>query len=211
MFDPANRGHFLNASAAMYLGMIAVAFVLAWAIGFSPLESLHWNWEHVAWGVGGAIPLAAFFYLVDRLPLESLQRISRMLVEMLGPVLSVCRWYDLILVSLLVGFAEELLFRGVVQPALESPLGWLGAIVVSNVLFGLAHFYSRAYVVAAALLGVYMGLMLDAGTERNLLTPMLTHAVYDYVAFLLVMQEYRKQSARPVVYTDVPPEGEDGT
>lgn len=190
----ADRGHFLNL-AALFEGLIIVlAFLLGWIAGIAPLGTITWAWEAVAWGLGAAVPLLFFFLLTHWLPLGPLQRIRRVLVDMLGPSLVVCHWYDLLFLSLLVGFAEELLFRGVLQPWL-SAWGYVTGLVASNVLFGLAHSVTVAYAVLAALIGLYLGWLLDVTGERNLLVPALTHAAYDFVAFLIVAHTYRKKSA----------------
>ena len=191
-------------AAAVQGGLVALAMLLGWAAGFGPFEHLHWDWRSAAWGVAGAVPLFAAFYVLDWLPIESMRRIHNFLVETIGPALAACRWYDLVLLALFVGFAEELLFRGVVQPWLEPMLGWLGAIVLSNAIFGVLHAATRTYAVLAALLGVYMGLLLDFGGTRNVLTPMLAHAVYDLCGFFVIAREYRRHAARAVVYTADP-------
>jgi membrane protease YdiL (CAAX protease family) len=38
----------------------------------------------------------------------------------------------------------------------------------------------------------YLGLSLDYGGERNLLTPIAIHALYDFVAFLAIVSNTRK-------------------
>ena len=78
--------------------------------------------------------------------------------------------------------SEELLFRGVLHP-LAGPF-W------SNVLFGLAHFITPTYAVLAGLLGAYLGGLLEL--SENLLAPIITHGLYDFLAFLVVARECRQ-------------------
>lgn len=206
MLDLHDRGQFLNFTAVLEGALIGLAFVLGWVADINPLDNLYWSWKSAAWGIAGAVPLAIFFFILDRLPIEALQRVTRLLIEVMGPPLAACRWFDLILLALFIGFAEELLFRGVVQPWLEGG-GWILALVISNIIFGMLHAVTKTYAVLACLIGIYLGLMFDAGGSRNLLAPMLTHGVYDYIGFLIVIAEYRKHH-RAIVYTVEPPDDE---
>ena len=42
----------------------------------------------------------------------------------------------------------------------------------------------------AGLAGLYLGLALDIGGERNLVPPILIHALYDFLAFMVVARSY---------------------
>ncbi|HEY5719145.1 MAG TPA: CPBP family intramembrane glutamic endopeptidase [Gammaproteobacteria bacterium] len=73
--------------------------------------------------------------------------IAAIAVVMLAPVLAgdwavgdLATQVVFALTSVVVGLREELLYRGVVQNLLEPRLGWVGAIVVSNVIFTLYHY-----------------------------------------------------------------------
>ncbi len=81
---------------------------------------------------------------------------------------------DIVLISLLAGVAEELLFRGVIQ----SSIGIVGAAI----LFGLAHFITRTYVLMATLMGLYLGLFFEM--TGNIFIPIQIHALYDFGALL---------------------------
>mgnify|MGYP002625408280 CR=1 FL=1 len=177
-------------------GLVLLAFGIGWITGIAPLESFAWEWPAVVWGVAGALPVFALFLLSQRYPLGPLKQINRFLVEAVGPALAACRWYELVLIAAMAGFGEEVLFRGVLQPWIET-WGWgiIAALVISNVIFGAAHLITPAYAVLAGVIGVYLGLMLDAPAERNLLTPVITHGLYDYLAFLVVVGTVRKEQA----------------
>jgi membrane protease YdiL (CAAX protease family) len=127
-----------------------------------------------------------------------LERIKRVVLDILGPALQTCRWYELIFVAALAGFGEELLFRGLLQRLLESWLnfgGWgrIAGLIASNVIFGLLHFLTPTYAILAGLMGGYFGLLLDATHPPNLVTAMIAHGVYDYLAFLLLRRAARTE------------------
>ena len=80
---------------------------------------------------------------------------------------------DLIWVGLLPGLSEELLFRGVMIPALGYD--WL-ALIFSSVLFGVLHFNDREswhYIAWAIVIGFLLGY--SAYVTDNLLVPVVAH------------------------------------
>ena len=58
-------------------------------------------------------------------------------------------------------------------------------------IFGLVHAVTPLYAVLAAFVGIYLGLSLDYGGDRNLLTPVIIHGLYDFLAFVALMRVYR--------------------
>jgi membrane protease YdiL (CAAX protease family) len=114
------------------------------------------------------------------------------LLETLGPYLMACRWYDLLLLGAVAGLSEEVLFRGV----LHVKLG----IVTSNIVFGAVHWITPAYALSAGLIGVYLGWLQNY--SENLLAPMITHGFYDFLAFLVVAHDARREMGAGAVSFD---------
>jgi hypothetical protein len=92
----------------------------------------------------------------------------------------------LALISVLAGFGEEMLFRGLLQSLFTQWLGFWFGVLIANLFFGLAHLITPAYAVIATLMGVYLG-CLWVGSD-NLLTPIVAHAVYDFLALVYVVK-----------------------
>lgn len=197
MYNPFDRGSFLNLAACVEGGLIVVALMLAWGLNISINDSLHWNLSGLYWGMAGVVPMLGLFYLLNRFPVGSLYRIKRFLIDALGPSLNVCTWYDLILLAGLAGVGEELLFRGVVQPWFsrlsEGEQGLLIGIIGSNVLFGLAHSVTWTYAILAGIIGCYLSYLLGVSGEQNLVIPIIAHGVYDFIAFLVIKHSYRNE------------------
>lgn len=91
---------------------------------------------------------------------------------------------------LLVGPAEEFLFRGIVQGELKRAIGPTGAIVAAGAVFGLIHFTVAgsplekfAYVAVAAALGITLGYLYEY--TGNLVVPALAHGCYNAILFLV--------------------------
>ena len=179
--------------ALIFEGSLALlAFLLGWLLNINPLQHIAFKWSALGWGLLGTAPLLAFFFVSYHIPTGALVRIKSFLVQMLGPPLAACRGYQLALLAGTAGFSEELLFRGALQPWLESLWGsWLG-LLASSVLFGLAHSITPLYALLAGLTGLYLGLCMEVGGERNLAIPIIIHAVYDFIAFVVVARTFRR-------------------
>lgn len=129
------------------------------------------------------------FALTYRSRIERLQQIKKFLIETIGAPLSECTWYEMAWVALLAGFSEELLFRAVLQ-AWMLQWGPLVGLLLSNLLFGLAHAITLLYAILAGLLGLYLGALFQFGGDGNLLVPTLSHALYDLVAFVVIRRSF---------------------
>lgn len=91
----------------------------------------------------------------------------------LNMVLKPLFWPDLIWLGLLPGLSEELLFRGVMLPALGLDTSGL---VVSSLCFGILHlsgWEQWPYAVWATVVGLLLGF--SALTTGNLLVPIVAH------------------------------------
>lgn len=195
MFDPRDRGQFLNLAAMVEGGLVVVAFGLGWLMATPPLETADWDLRTLARGALLTLPLLSLLVVTCWLPSQGLLEIREFLVKVLGPPLASCRWFDLVLLAALAGFAEELLFRGFLQAWLESVLGYVAAVVVASLVFGVAHWITPLYALLAGLIGAYLGVAQDLGGPRNIVVAMLVHGLYDYVAFVVIVWLYRREVA----------------
>ena len=193
MFDAQDRNQFLNFSGVVLGGLALLALGLGWIFEIDPLRTLSWDWQAVGWGLLGVVPLLVLFGLVYWLPIAAFRKMRLFLSTELAPSLASLTWFDLVLLALLTGVAEELFFRGLLDP-------WIGRIKVpgigplgSSLLFGLAHLVTPTYGVLAFLVGLYLSWLMRLTHPANVLTPMVTHAVYDYCGFLIVIWLHRRR------------------
>jgi membrane protease YdiL (CAAX protease family) len=186
-----NRTRFLTLTVVLEGGLAVVALALGWLTGIDPLNHFTINWPALTWAIVGTIPLILFFIIFYHFPVGPLGPIKKFLIRTLGPYLNTCHWYDLLLIALLAGVCEELFFRGFLQPWIESSGGAMAGLLGSNLVFALAHFITQTYALLTGLMGVYLGLLLDASGQRNLLIPILAHTIYDFLAFVIVTRTFR--------------------
>jgi hypothetical protein len=164
-------------------------------LDLSPLERLQPTAAAFGTGIVAAAPLLLGLRWTLTTGIKSLRRLVALVAEQLGPLLAPCSLVELALLAALAGFAEEVLFRGVVQAGLARVLPEGVALVVASAAFGLAHFITPAYAILAGLAGLYLGgLFLLQG---SLTAPIVAHAVYDLVALNYVARRYRQQADYP--------------
>lgn len=189
---PINTTQFFKAACNFEGSLILVAALLGWLSGVNPFAHLYFSERSLLYGILGTVPLFLMFLALEQVRTPPVQKIRSMLVETLGAGLQACHWTDLFLLAAIAGFSEELLFRGVLQPWVESAWGIPAGLVVSNFFFGLVHAITPLYALLAALVGIYLGLAFDYGGERNLLTPIVIHGLYDFLAFMMIMKSFRR-------------------
>ncbi len=159
-------------------------------LSIDPLASLKPDLMAAVLGMAGSLPLYGLFLATYRW--EATQGVRTFLIEKMGALLAACGLWELLYLGMLAGFTEEILFRGFLQPWLEQRWGWMGGLLFSNLIFALLHWITPLYAFLAGLCGLYLGFMLDIGPERNLLSPILVHAIYDFLAFIAVAQSWRQ-------------------
>jgi hypothetical protein len=173
-------------------GLLVVAIVLGWAVGQPPLGQIAWSSENVGWGLLAAVPLVISLLLMVRFPVGPLKGLRDISESAIVPLFRDCDLWQLATIAALAGLGEEALFRGVIQRAAEHFSSSTGiGLTIGSVLFGLAHPISKTYTVLATLVGFYLGGLLLA--TDNLLAPICTHAVYDFIALIYLV---RRKSGR---------------
>jgi uncharacterized protein len=186
-----NADDFFKKACYFEASLILVAIVLGWFSGINPFATIQFSELAIAYGIIGTAPLFLLFLVLEHIHLESVVKIRRLLLDTLGPGLHRYHWTDLLILAAIAGISEELVFRGVIQPWMEKSWSLSSALIGSNILFGLAHALTPLYAILATLIGIYLGLSMDYGGERNLLTPIVIHGLYDFLAFMALMRAYR--------------------
>ncbi|MFP4221301.1 MAG: CPBP family intramembrane glutamic endopeptidase [Phormidium sp.] len=173
------------------MGVTAVVLMIVaklWLrFGTVQLLPVYWNWQQAAWGVGlslGITLASSLLYRIWGAYRESAQFYLNLAIAPLA-------WFDLVWLGLLPGMSEELLFRGVMLPAIGlNPLG----LVLSSLLFGILHISGRhqwAYTTWATIVGLFLGL--SAILTGNLLVPIIAHIITNWLSGFLWKWRYVNQ------------------
>jgi len=175
-------------------GLVLLAWLAGWLLGQPPLERFRWSAWDALLGAAASGPLLLLFLLCLRWPLGPLARIKQLTFEFIIPLFAPCTLFDLALISVLAGFGEEMLFRGVLQGLFTGWLGVWPGLLAASVMFGLAHLITPTYAVLATLMGAYLGFCYHA--SDNLLVVIAAHALYDFLVLMYLVRRAEPPSVR---------------
>ena len=164
-------------------GVAVLACLLAWLFGVDLPGSIKGSGAGWVAGLVWAGPLFGLFLVTYGLPWRLFREIRQFLEQTLGPALGEASHGTILLIALLAGGCEELLFRGVLHPLVGG--------IAASVLFGLVHAVTPVYAVLAALFGAVFSWQLVV--TGDLMAPMVTHALYDWGAFLVLRRQWRRR------------------
>jgi membrane protease YdiL (CAAX protease family) len=144
-------------------------------------------------GFGAALPPLALFVLsFSRRAGRSVffSSLTETMRRQVKPIFAEARPFDLVLLSLLAGVSEEMLFRGVIQTGI--------GLLPASILFGVVHFVTPQYALAAAFMGLYLGSAFSF--FQSLLVPVMMHFIYDlgalfYLKYFVAGKEDRDITA----------------
>jgi membrane protease YdiL (CAAX protease family) len=137
-----------------------VSFATAFAIGLLTAAAL------------AAVQFILLRLVPERGPVRALRRLYR---ELLFPLFRASTPIEIVVISLLAGIGEEVLFRGAMQPE------W--GLIATSLVFGLFHVGGRltmALGIWAACTGALLGWLTIA--TGGLLAPIVAHITYDALA-----------------------------
>ena len=172
---------------------MGVTAIILWIIAklwlqFGNFNLMSWRWDKQEFLIGIVLGLTITALSSLAYHFSALYRKSANYY--LEIVLKPLAFPDLIWLGLLPGLSEELLFRGVMLPALG--LSHL-AVIVSSICFGVLHLSGSgqwAYVVWATIVGIVLGY--SAFLSGNLLIPIVAHIVTNLVSsYLWKLQQSR--------------------
>lgn len=169
------RIQILGAMGATAIILLIVAKMSLYFGNFS-LFSWNLNQRELLLGVGLGFVITALSSLTYRLWTGYRKSADYYLEVVLKPL----ALPDLIWLGLLPGLSEELLFRGVMLPALGSDYT---AVIVSSLCFGILHFSGSQqwpYVIWATIVGMIFAY--SALLTGNLLVPIVAHIITNLIS-----------------------------
>lgn len=168
------------------LGGLAV--VLAWWFGVPLMSAFSGDWlAAIGLGLVATLPLLLMMVWFETSRYDWVVEIREFVEHRLIPLFDGISAGGIFLIALFAGVFEELLFRAVIQAGLEGSFGIWPALLLTSLLFGLAHAMTRTYFIITALMGLYLG-GLYAWTDQ-LLVPVLAHFLYDWAVFAWLLRK----------------------
>lgn len=165
---------------------VGVGYLRRWGGGVAVSRPTRAEWLWIGGGTIGALVLS--YALLTGFELGGVEPASQPIADVRSP--SVVLALGLVSV-LLIGPAEELLYRGAIQGRLRRAFGPAVAIGLASVLFAAVHVTtlrgSPAGTLAALAAFVVLAAVFGLAYERtgNLAVPMLVHGLYDATIFAI--------------------------
>ena len=176
--EPLGRIQILVAMAVTALVLLLIARF--WLLFDSvSLLSVTLNGQVILLGVGIGLGITGVSAIAYRL-WPGYRKSADLYLKM---VLQPLTWADLVWMGLLPGLSEELLFRGVMLPAIGLNAN---GVIFSSLCFGVLHLSSLQqwqYVVWATCIGLVLGI--SALWSGNLLVPIMAHITTNLLSSLV--------------------------
>ena len=170
-------------------GLFLVALAAAWMLDIPLFDTVQFQWRAVWLAVAAVGPPFLLMVCAFRFRWTLLVGLFRDLEEQVLPLFVGTSLLDIAVISTSAGIAEEVFFRGLLQVALGERLNPVLGLVVTSVVFGLAHFITPTYAVVTSIIGFYLGCLFMV--SENLLTPIVVHAAYDFLALAYLLRRQR--------------------
>lgn len=177
-------------------GLALVAVVAAWLFRVSLRELFPDDRASLLGAIGrgllATIPMLAAFWILVNADWPTLRQLREQVEWLIGEMFPNGNLAQFATVALLAGVGEELLFRGSLQTALGNWTTPVVGLVVTSVLFGLAHALSKLYFLFAVVVGAFLGWM--TLRYNDLVAPMVAHGLYDFLALLYLSRRKRLEN-----------------
>lgn len=190
--QPDSQAFFVRTSLVVY-GVMGCAALL-WRMVFQGESILYPSpaAEATAWAFGPAIAVGALVGFAAVGSSELMTRFTQLgeaLADLLGEGLAGLGRGDAILLALASGMAEEMLFRGAVQPAV--------GIVAASLIFGACHFLPRRELALwslwAVVIGFGFGLLFE--WTGHLAAPIAAHVVVNGINLPRLARRFEERRA----------------
>eukprot|EP00210_Caulerpa_lentillifera_P008587 g8191.t1 len=194
--DTISPGMMMTASSAFYGAMTLAAIALGNISGIKVLDSVVSPVDitgTVIWLTPMILSLLITVTYTDQIP--QLKRIRRILETSFLPYLSKLPPWGPLVLAVGAGVGEEAFFRGWLQPLTISTLSTLPGntptlfgVFFTSVFFGLCHYVTETYFIWATIFGTLFGI---ESIQFGLPAAMLTHALYDWCAFIFIQETWK--------------------
>ena len=172
-------------------GIGVLALILGWALAIPLVDQLLITPKTVAWGMAATVPMVVVLAILASMQWSPCRKLLARVRDVAAPLFRDCSVWQLGIVALAAGMAEELLFRGVLQMEGTRIAGAATAIVLTSLVFGAMHALTPLYAIFAGFVSAYLGWLMVA--TDSLVPPIVAHAMYDWIA-LMYLVRYDRQT-----------------
>jgi hypothetical protein len=151
-------------------------------------------------GLLATLPMLVIFWVLvnSNWPMmRQLREQVQWLIDEMFPSRSIAQFA---MVAILAGVGEELLFRGAIQSVLANWTTPVIGLLITSLLFGLAHALSKLYFLFALAVGAFLGWM--TLKYNDLVAPMIAHGLYDFLALAYLSRRQTQRDQEPTSLND---------
>ena len=185
-------------------GLALAAIVAAWIFRVSLRDMFPSSGDSllraIVRGLLATLPMLVIFWLLVNSTwpmMRQLREQVQWLIDEMFPSRSIAQFA---MVAILAGVGEELLFRGAIQSVLGNWTSPVIGLVITSLLFGLAHALSKLYFLFAVAVGAFLGWM--TLKYSDLVAPMVAHGVYDFLALVYLSRQKTPPAQEPSPVSD---------
>jgi membrane protease YdiL (CAAX protease family) len=154
----------------------------------------------VARGLLATAPMLIIFWILVNSNWPMLRQLREQVEWLIGEMFPNGSIAQFATVAVLAGVGEELLFRGSLQTALSNWTTPVTGLVITSLLFGLAHALSKLYFFFAVAVGAFLGWM--TLRYNDLVAPIIAHGLYDFLALAYLSRRGQRATEQPAPVTD---------
>lgn len=183
MFSPWTK-EYVNFWITMAFSGVALTLMSAF-LGNDFKKQFSLSLKDIAIGLISAAALYVVFYLGDFFSKLLLPFAKEQVGQIYGMKTGENPLKLSLLLILLIGPAEEMFWRGYVQRMLEPKIGGWTAMIATALIYAFVHIWSFNFmlIMSALVCGIFWGLLYKY--NKNLVTLIVSHAVWDVSVFIL--------------------------
>ena len=184
MFSPLTAGY-VNFWLAMSLSAVVLTAMAFAMRGRLIVGSMRFSWRDLAIGVCSAAVLWGVFWLGNFLSVRMFDFAQGQVANVYAMKTGENQLIIGVLLLFVIGPAEEIFWHGLVQSELTKKIASPWVIVVTTLIYSLVHLPSLnlMLIMAAFVCGLFWSTMYYY--NRNLLTVVVSHALWDVSVFVL--------------------------
>lgn len=166
--------------SALSLIVLSLCFGRSLIVG-----NLRFSWKDIGIGVGSAAVLWGVFWLGNFLSVRMFDFAQGEVADVYAMKTGENQLIIGMLLLFVIGPAEEIFWHGLVQSELTEKIASLWVIVVTTLIYSLVHLPSFNFmlIMAALVCGLFWSTIYYY--NRNLLTVIISHALWDVAVFVL--------------------------
>lgn len=184
MFSPLTAGY-VNFWLAMSLSAVVLTAMAMAMRGRLIVRGMRFSWRDLAIGVGSAAVLWGVFWLGNFLSVRMFDFAQGQVANVYAMKTGENQLIIGMLLLFVIGPAEEIFWHGLVQSELTKKIASPCVIIVTTLIYSLVHLPSLNFmlIMAAFVCGLFWSAIYYY--NRNLLTVLVSHALWDVSVFVL--------------------------